>query len=54
MKQNAITKPGTSRHHLASQPPTPTHRFLRGYAFDPSLATQLSTALVHRFIKTFT
>jgi hypothetical protein len=32
--------------HLPSQPPTPTHRFLRGYAFDPSLATQLETALV--------
>lgn len=40
-------RPGrTHRQHLASQPPTPTHRFLRGYAFDPSLATQLRTALV--------
>lgn len=36
-------KPNT---HLASQPPRPTHRLLRGYAFDPSLATQLETALV--------
>jgi len=32
--------------HLASQPSPPTHRLLRGYAFDPSLATQLETALV--------
>src|SRR5215469_15815963 len=32
--------------HLASEPPLPTHRLLRGYAFDPSLATQLETALV--------
>ena len=32
--------------HLASQPPRPTHRHLRGYAFDPSLATKLETALV--------
>ena len=29
-----------------SQPPMPSYRFLRGYAFDPSLATQLETALV--------
>jgi hypothetical protein len=32
--------------HLPSQPPAPTHRHLRGYAFDPSLATKLETALV--------
>jgi hypothetical protein len=32
--------------HPASQPSPPTHRLLRGYAFDPSLATQLETALV--------
>jgi hypothetical protein len=32
--------------HLPSQPAPPTHRYLRGYAFDPSLATQLETALV--------
>src|SRR6185436_1900442 len=32
--------------HLASQPPRPPHRALRGYAFDPSLATSLETALV--------
>ncbi len=32
--------------HLPSQPLQPTHRLLRGYAFDPSLATQLDTALV--------
>jgi hypothetical protein len=32
--------------HLPSQPLRPTDRLLRGYAFDPSLATQLDTALV--------
>ena len=32
--------------HAASVPVAPTHRLLRGYAFDPSLATQLQTALV--------
>jgi hypothetical protein len=32
--------------HLPSQPPKPTYRLLRGYAFDPSLATRLETALV--------
>ena len=31
---------------MASAPPSPTRRPLRGYAFDPSLATQLETALV--------
>jgi hypothetical protein len=31
---------------LACGPPLPTRRLLRGYAFDPSLATQLETALV--------
>jgi len=31
---------------VASQPPAPTYRLLRGYAFDPTLATQLETALV--------
>ena len=41
-KKNAAAAPP----HLPSQPPTPTHRYLRGYAFDPSLATQLETALV--------
>ena len=30
----------------ASQPQPPAQRMLRGYAFDPSLATQLETALV--------
>lgn len=34
------------RKHLASQPPRPTHRPLRGYAFDPSLATSLDTAVM--------
>jgi hypothetical protein len=32
--------------HQPSRPPVPTHRPLRGYAFDPSLTTQLETALV--------
>jgi hypothetical protein len=32
--------------HMPSQPPRPTYRLLRGYAFDPSLATRLETALV--------
>ena len=32
--------------HLPSQALAPTHRRLRGYAFDPSLATSLETALV--------
>jgi hypothetical protein len=32
--------------HIPSAPPRPTHRLLRGYAFDPSMATQLETALV--------
>ncbi len=32
--------------HKASQPSPPTQRLLRGYSFDPSLATRLETALV--------
>ena len=32
--------------NMASQPLAPTHRSLRGYAFDPSMATRLETALV--------
>lgn len=36
--------------HLPSQPQQPTHRLLRGYAFDPSLANQLETALVCEII----
>jgi len=32
--------------HAPSLPAKPTHRWLRGYAFDPSLATRLETALV--------
>jgi hypothetical protein len=32
--------------HTASKPANPTHRLLRGYAFDPSLSTRLDTALV--------
>ena len=39
-------RPEESPRHPASEPPPPTHRLLRGYAFDPSLATQLETALV--------
>lgn len=42
ISQNDAQPPG----HPASQPPTPTSRHLRGYAFDPSLATRLETALV--------
>jgi hypothetical protein len=38
--------PAGAPTHLASQPLPPTHRRLRGYAFDPSLATSLETALV--------
>lgn len=34
------------RNQLPSDPPPPTRRLIRGYAFDPSLATQLETALV--------
>src|SRR5215510_9634159 len=43
-----VPSPGgdTTPQHLPSQPPVPTHRHLRGYAFDPSLATKLETALV--------
>ena len=37
---------GKELPHVPSEPPRPTHRLLRGYAFDPSLATQLETALV--------
>ncbi|MDX6527818.1 MAG: hypothetical protein QOH41_108 [Blastocatellia bacterium] len=40
-----INTSGTSSH-LSSEPSRPTHRLLRGYAFDPSMATQLETALV--------
>lgn len=36
--------------HLPSQPPRPTHRLLRGYAFDPSLASKLETALVSEVV----
>ena len=37
---------GARHRHLPSEPTPPTHRLLRGYAFDPSLATKLETALV--------
>lgn len=40
------TSPAKTSMHMASEPPAPTHRLLRGYAFDPSLATRLDTALV--------
>ena len=36
--------------HYASVPPTPQHRTLRGYAFDPGLSTRLETALVSEII----
>jgi hypothetical protein len=35
---------------MASQPPLPTRRLLRGFAFDPSLATKLETALVSEIL----
>ena len=38
-------KPAPPRH-LPSEPPRPSHRLLRGYAFDPSLTASLETALV--------
>jgi hypothetical protein len=41
-----MTTPKQKPSHLPSQPSSPTHRLLRGYAFDPSMATQLETALV--------
>lgn len=37
---------GQGSSHLPSQPTPPLHRLLRGYAFDPSMATKLETALV--------
>jgi hypothetical protein len=37
-------------NHPASEPPPPTHRLLRGYAFDPSLAGQLDTAAVSEIL----
>ncbi|MFG6429337.1 hypothetical protein [Roseateles sp. LYH14W] len=42
----ASRAPAPTPVHAASQPARPTHRLLRGYAFDPSLATRLETALV--------
>lgn len=36
--------------HPASQPPTPSHRLLRGYAFDPSLSSRLDTASVSEIL----
>jgi hypothetical protein len=48
MATNSKPKRGNTEaaRHVASQPLAPTHRLLRGYAFDPTLATQLETALV--------
>ena len=48
MAINSKLKQGTTEaaRHVASQPLAPTHRLLRGYGFDPTLATQLETALV--------
>lgn len=42
----ATPEPAKLPEHPASRPPRPTHRLLRGYAFDPGLATRLETALV--------
>ncbi|QJR09509.1 hypothetical protein DSM104443_00553 [Usitatibacter rugosus] len=44
--QVAWSGPAKAPRHMASQPQQPTHRALRGYAFDPSLATSLDTAVV--------
>src|SRR5688572_1611677 len=44
--QIQLSRAEDAPRHLASEPPQPTHRLLRGYAFDPSLATRLETALV--------
>lgn len=41
-----MTPPKQKPSHLPLKPSSPTHRLLRGYAFDPSMATQLETALV--------
>jgi hypothetical protein len=41
---------GVSPRPLVSEPPRPTHRLLRGYAFDPGIANQLETALVSEII----
>jgi len=50
MSRTRSRAPAAEAIHLASQPPIPTHRLLHGYAFDPSLATQLDTALVSEII----
>lgn len=42
--------PPAARLHLASKPNHPGFRLLRGYAFDPGLATRLQTALVSQTI----
>src|SRR6478736_2244072 len=39
-------QPSTERLPSAADPTPPTQRVLRGYAFDPSLATRLETALI--------
>lgn len=39
-------QPANRSIRLPSEPASPSHRLLRGYAFDPSMATQLETALV--------
>src|SRR5258705_2861208 len=41
-----ITEPIKPMSHIPSEPTAPTHRLLRGYAFDPSMTTKLETALV--------
>lgn len=41
---------GPDFNHPASAPPSPTHRLLRGYAFDPSLASKLDTAAVSKIL----
>ncbi|HJR79835.1 MAG TPA: hypothetical protein VJ821_07170 [Anaerolineales bacterium] len=45
-KTSQKEKPEKLPRHLPSEPLQPTHRQLRGYAFDPGIATQWDTALV--------
>ena len=45
-RRKRARKAAPSPRHLASTPPPPTHRLLRGYSFDPSLGTRLETATV--------
>lgn len=50
MPKKATVGVSSQERQLPSDPPRPTRRLLRGYAFDPSLATQLETALVSEIV----